>query len=147
MELVDIQHVAIKTQDLEATNRFYAEVLGMSMAHRPEFDFPGSWLNIGQTMIHVMAGYAGLDTEGKSPRGSASVDHIALEAHDFDGFKIKFNEHDVEWRQFDIPDAGLWQLFVHDPNGILIELNFTVVREPEDVAGPDGTNKYIPGQF
>lgn len=147
MQLVDIQHVAIKTQDLEATNAFYTEVLGMTLAHRPEFDFPGSWLNIGSTMFHVMAGYAGLDKDGKSPNGGASVDHIALEASGFDSFKQNFETRGIDWRQFDIPDAGLWQLFLHDPNGILIELNFTTAKEPDGSAGPDGTNRYIPGQF
>ena len=147
MPLIDIHHVAIKTQDLEATDRFYSEVLGMSHAYRPEFDFPGSWFNIGDTMIHIMAGFAGLDTEGKSPHGGASVDHIALAAHDFDTMKKHVIEHDLEWRQFDIPDAGLWQLFMHDPNGVLIELNFATAKEPEGAAGPDGTNYYIPGEF
>lgn len=144
---MDIQHVAIKTQDLEATNKFYTEVLGMTLAFRPEFDFPGSWLNMGSTMFHVMAGYAGLDRDGKSPNGSASVDHIALEAQGFDDFRRNFVKHDLDWRQFDIPEVGLWQLFVHDPNGILIELNFAEAKEPEDSTGPDEKNRYIPGRF
>lgn len=147
MELVDIQHVAIKTQDLDATNRFYTEILGMSLADRPPFDFPGSWLNIGQTMIHIMAGSAGLDTEGKAPHGGASVDHIALEAHGFDAYKEKFENEDIDWRQFSIPSAGLWQLFAHDPSGVLIELNFEIAKEPDGSTGPDDSNQYIPGEF
>ena len=147
MPLLDIHHVAIKTQDLEATNRFYADVLGMTVADRPEFDFPGSWFNIGGTMVHIMAGFAGLDTDGKAPHGGASVDHIAVAARDFDSYQRKFNEHDLEWRQFAIPPVGLWQLFVHDPNGVLIELNFEIAKEPDGAAGPDGTHQYIPGQF
>ena len=147
MQLLDIHHVAIKTQDLEATNSFYTDVLGMTFADRPEFDFPGSWFNIGQTMVHIMAGHAGLDTEGKVPHGGASVDHIALEANGFDGFKKKFEDHGLEWRQFKIPPAGLWQLFVHDPNGVLIELNFTIAKEPDGSVGPDDSNTYIPGEF
>ncbi len=147
MPLKDIHHVAIKTQDLAATNTFYADVLGMTYADRPEFDFPGSWFNIGGTMVHIMAGSAGLDTDGKAPRGGASVDHIAIEAEDFDGFKSTFERHGLDWRQFSIPPVGLWQLFVHDPNGVLIELNFTVAGEPEGAVGPDGRNTYIPGEF
>ena len=147
MPLVDIHHVAIKTQDLEATNKFYTDVLGMTFADRPEFDFPGSWFNIGQTMVHIMAGSAGLDTDGKSPHGGASVDHIALEANDFDDFKKTFESHGIEWRQFKIPPANLWQLFAHDPNGVLIELNFDIGKEPDGAIGPDDSNTYIPGEF
>ena len=143
MPLLDIHHVAVKTQDLDGTDRFYTEVLGMTRAHRPEFDFPGSWFDIG----HTMAGWAGLDTEGKVPHGGASVDHIALQARDFDGFKRTFEAEGVDWRQFSIPSANLWQLFVHDPNGVLIELNFDVAGEPANATGPDDTNPYIPGKF
>ena len=124
MPLKDIHHVAIKTQDLDATNTFYADVLGMSYADRPEFDFPGSWFNIGGTMVHIMA-----------------------EARDFDDFKNTFENHGLDWRQFSIPPVGLWQLFVHDPNGVLIELNFAVADEPKGAVGPDASRTYIPGEF
>ncbi len=147
MPLKDIHHVAIKTQDLDATNTFYADVLGMSYADRPEFDFPGSWFNIGGTMVHIMAGFAGLDTDGKAPRGGASVDHIAIEAQDFDDFKNTFERHALDWRQFSIPPVGLWQLFVHDPTGVLSELNFAVADEPKGAVGPDASRTYIPGEF
>ncbi len=48
MELLDIQHVAIRTDDLEATNDFYTSVLGMTVADRPDFAFPGSWLQMAR---------------------------------------------------------------------------------------------------
>ncbi len=147
MQLHDIHHVAIKTQDLESTDKFYADVLGMEKVFRPEFDFPGSWFNIGHTMVHIMAGSAGLDNDGNVPHGSASVDHIALQANGFDAFKKNYEDHDIEWRQFSIPEVGLWQLFARDPNGVLIELNFTVAREPEGSVGPGSDQKFLPGQF
>ncbi len=147
MQLHDIHHVAIKTRDLEATNNFYEHVLGMEKVFRPEFDFPGSWFNIGETMVHIMAGYAGLDVNGKSPHGGASVDHIALAANGFDSFKENFESHGIEWRQFSIPEVGLWQLFAHDPNGVLVELNFTVAKEPDGSVGPDQSKNYVAGQF
>ena len=35
----------------------------------------------------------------------------------------------------------------HDPNGVLIELNFTVADEPKGAVGPDDSRTYIPGEF
>ena len=58
MPLSDLHHVALKTQDLAASEQFYTEVLGMEKVDRPDFDFPGAWLQMGQTMFHLMAGYA-----------------------------------------------------------------------------------------
>ncbi len=147
MKLHDIHHVAIKTQDLEATDRFYVDVLGMEKVFRPEFDFPGSWYNIGSTMVHIMAGFAGLDRDGKETNGGASVDHIAVFAQDFDGFKKNYDDAGVEWRQFSIPEVKLWQLFAHDPNGVLIELNFRTDEEPAGAVGPDDSKKFDPGSF
>ncbi|NQU69298.1 MAG: VOC family protein [Rhodospirillales bacterium] len=147
MQLHDIHHVAIKTQDLVATDNFYDTVLGMEKVFRPEFTFPGSWFNIGRTMVHIMGGHAGLDNDGNTPHGGASVDHIALEANGFDEFKKNFEDHDIPWRQFAIPEVGLWQLFAKDPNGVLIELNFTVAKEPEGSTGPGSDQKYLPGEF
>jgi catechol 2,3-dioxygenase-like lactoylglutathione lyase family enzyme len=147
MPVIDIHHIAIKTLDLEATNRFYIDVLGMKEVVRPPFDFPGSWLNMGNTMIHVFAGYAAKDKDGEFHPGAAAVDHISIMARDFDGFKKIFAERRLPWRELDQPVAKLWQLFVHDPSGILIELNFPVAAESASAGGPDPANPYLPGKF
>lgn len=137
MQLLDIQHVAIRTADLDATNDFYTNVLGMTLADRPDFNFPGSWLQMGDTMIHVLAGDAGLDDDGGFTPGSNAVDHLALGAVGFDGFKKNFVDRGLTWRENAIPSFGLWQLFVKDPNGITIELNFSESQEPEGAEGPE----------
>jgi catechol 2,3-dioxygenase-like lactoylglutathione lyase family enzyme len=147
MRLHDIHHIAIKTLDLEKTNRFYTEVLGMSMAHRPPFDFPGSWLNIGNTMVHLMAGKAAYDKNGRFLPGSAAVDHISINAEGYEAYRDRFREHGLDWREFDIPAAGIRQLFVKDPNGVLIELTFAVAAEPPGGKGYDESRRYNPGQF
>ena len=136
MELIDIQHVAIRTDDLEATNSFYTDVLGMRLAPRPDFNFPGSWLQMGETMIHVMAGTGALDDNGRFSPGSNAVDHLAFGARGFDAYKQEFQERGLDWRENGIAGFGLWQLFVKDPSGIVIELNFNVGDEPEGSNGP-----------
>lgn len=147
MRLVDINHVAIRTLDLDKTNKFYTEVLGMTLAKRPPFDFPGSWLSIGQTMIHVLAGDGAYDLEGKFRPIGGTVDHISITAEGFDGFAKRFDEHGLEWREFAVPGADIAQLFVRDPNGILIELNFTASREGRAGKAPDAGRQYLPGKF
>ncbi len=37
MQVTGLFHVAIKTNDLDATVKFYTEVLGMKLVHRPDF--------------------------------------------------------------------------------------------------------------
>lgn len=148
MPLIDIHHVTIKTQDLEATNAFYTDVLGMTYADRPDLGFPGSWFSLGQTMMHITAGSAAIDAQGNAARkGGASVDHIAIAARDFDAMKQQLVDHHLEWRQSSIPGAKIWQLFVHDPNGVLIELNFDTTNEADGAKGPGDDNRYMAGKF
>jgi catechol 2,3-dioxygenase-like lactoylglutathione lyase family enzyme len=147
MPLVDINHVAIRTLDLDKTNSFYTDVLGMNLAKRPPFEFPGSWLQIGQTMIHVLAGAAAYDTEGKFRPVGGCVDHISISAKGYDEFVDRFEGHKVDWRHFAVPEADIVQLFVRDPNGILIELNFTASHEGKAGKKADGERQFMPGKF
>ena len=136
MPLTDLNHVAIRTLDLEKTNKFYTEVLGMKFAKRPQMDFPGSWLQIGEgTMIHVLAGDAAYDIEGKFRPVGGAVDHISIGAKGYDEFSRRFAELGLDWREMALPDAGIMQLFLRDPNGILIELNFSAKQEAKTPVG------------
>jgi catechol 2,3-dioxygenase-like lactoylglutathione lyase family enzyme len=64
-------HVAIKTNDLDATRAFYCGVLGLKEVFRPDFGFPGAWLACplpsGAAIIHVYAGGPALGVEGRAP--------------------------------------------------------------------------------
>ena len=55
MQVTGLFHVAIKTNDLDATVKFYTEVLGMKLVHRPDFGFPGAWIAAGDDVpiIHI----------------------------------------------------------------------------------------------
>ena len=136
MPLTDLHHVALRTGDLEASEQFYTEVLGMEKVDRPDFDFPGAWLQMGETMFHLMAGYAALGPDGKISRGSGAVDHLAIQARGFDEMREKFEFSGVEYKENNIQDFGIWQLFVNDPDGVIIELNFQRAGEPEGSRGP-----------
>lgn len=147
MRLVDINHVAIRTLDLAKTNHFYTEILGMAFAPRPPMDFPGSWLQMGGSMIHVVAGDAALDPEGRFTPGGAAVDHISIAAEGFDEYTETFARNGIDWRENAIPEAHIWQLMLRDPNGILIELNFDQRKEPANSRGLCGTRQLVLGKF
>jgi catechol 2,3-dioxygenase-like lactoylglutathione lyase family enzyme len=147
MPLIDINHVAIRSLDLERTNHFYTEILGMKLAFRPELGFPGSWLQMGNSMIHVVCGECALDQDGKFTPGGAAVDHISIAAEGFDEYTEIFAKHGLDWRENAIPNPPIWQLMARDPNGILIELNFDRRKEPADARGPSGTRQLVLGKF
>ena len=147
MPATDLQHLVIKTDDIDATVDFWNEVIGSHSVRRPNFNFPGAWLQFGETMLHLYGGEAAQNKDGGYDRGSASIDHVALSANGFDEMRDLLNAKKLDWRQMCIPSFDLWQLFVHDPNGVLVELNFDATKEPDPSAGPDDTNIYEPGNF
>ena len=149
MPLLDLHHVAIKSKNLDETIVFYRDVLGMTQVERPEFSFPGAWFEMADTMFHFYGGDAAKTHAGnyRYSQRHSPVDHIALRATGFDEMKKKLMKHKCEWRQMDIPDFKLWQLFVLDPSDVIIELNFEVEKEPKGSKGPTKRKLYEAGQF
>lgn len=145
MPLTDLHHVAVRTLDVEATRKFYCDVLGMKEAFRPDLGFPGHWLLMGNTMIHTLGGEMAKDTNGKWVPGGGAVDHIALGARNYDEMRETFRTHGIEWRENAIPEAHIWQLFVKDPSGVFVELNFDARQEPKGSKGYDPAMALDPG--
>ena len=44
MEIKRIDHYSIRTLDVEASRKFYTEIIGLTVGPRPAFPFPGFWL-------------------------------------------------------------------------------------------------------
>ena len=113
VQLRGIHHVNVAVDDLEAAQRFYCDVLGCTVLPRPDFGFPGLWLDAGGEQIHLM-----VSTE--RPRGG---DHFALEVADVAAAADHLEAHGVRVMRLDpVPGAG-GQAFINDPAGNLIELN------------------------
>jgi len=134
MSLGRLDHYSIRTTRLAETERFYTDVLGLEAGPRPAFKFPGTWLyNGGQAVVHVV----GIDRDNPQPLidylgekaladadETGSIDHIAFVAADIAGMKARFTAANCAFRERLVPSLNLAQLFVEDPNGVTIELNF-----------------------
>ena len=94
MAVTMLEHVNIRTPDLEATRRFFIDVIGIEEGPPPNFSFPGA------------------------------VDHVAFGAADYEGFVAKLSARGVPHQVRDVPGQRIRQVFVHDPNGVKVEINF-----------------------
>jgi len=132
MPVQRIEHVFVQTDDIEATKRFYCEALGFEVGFRPALGFPGYWLYAGGVpCIHVgdRRAYERWTAEQDLPfsehaRGTGPLDHVAFNATGFDEVKARLDKAGVEYKQNTLEDIGLSQIFVEDPNGVTIEMNF-----------------------
>jgi hypothetical protein len=68
----------------------------------------------------VPAGEKGMDAEP----GTGTIDHLAFVAQDVEGMRARFRSAGVEVRERTVPSMSLHQMFLEDPNGVTIELNF-----------------------
>jgi len=143
-------HVAIKTGDLAATRRFYLDVIGLSEVPRPDFGYPGAWIGVpqpgGQAILHIYAGGPALGPSGVAPKGTAAIDHVSLTAVGYADFVARFRDAGLDWREFLVPGTTLYQLFVYDPSGVMLELTFDGRVEGGD--GPDMRpgRRYVAGE-
>lgn len=149
MPVTNLFHIAIKTADLDATLRFYTEVLGLVAAKRPAFDFPGAWLASpqpgGDPIIHIYAGGAAVGQDGRVPSGTGSIDHVSVSALGYHDYIARFREHGLDWRENKVPGTDLWQLFVYDPSGMQFELTFNGAVEPGPEPDMSETRRYRAG--
>jgi catechol 2,3-dioxygenase-like lactoylglutathione lyase family enzyme len=147
MLLGQLFHTAIRTDDLDATVRFYTEVLGMIIAPRPPIGFPGAWLKPptpgGDAIFHIYAGDAAKEPDGSILSGTGAVDHISVMAQGYSQFRQRFAKFDLDWRENLVPATPLWQLFVHDPNGVMLELTFHQAAETEAAPAIAKERQYV----
>lgn len=122
-----LDHFNIRTRDLKGTVRFYEDILGLENGARPNFAFPGAWLySEGRAVVHLVD--ISPTDESQKP-DSGVVHHVAFISRDFAGMKQRLQAKGVEFEARQVPGGALWQIFIRDPNGVMIELNYEAAKE------------------
>jgi len=130
MPLGALQHYTIEPSDLERTRNFYCDVLGLENGERPPLGFPGYWLySGGVATVHLLGERKpreGIVVRGANARfeNTGRFDHIAFAATDIDGVRKRLQSNNVTFREQTIPRTGGQQIFLYDPDGVGVELNF-----------------------
>ena len=138
MSIAKLAHYSIRSTRLEASRKFYVDVLGLQEGFRPPFAFPGHWLYRGGDeaefgIVHLIGvdkddpqgliAYLG-DKGEEGLHGSAAVDHLAFLATNLPDMHRRLDEAGCIYRERTVPSLGLHQVFVEDPSGVTIELNY-----------------------
>ena len=110
-------HVSIHAHDLEESARFYKDFFGMEEVPSPEFSSPVRWLRVGDLQLHLFL------SEDPAP----ARHHFALGAGEGSGYFSKV---------YQLPDGAV-QLYVRDPAGNLVEINWPDVTTLDRSVVPD----------
>jgi len=136
-----IDHYSIRAQDMGAVVSFYEKTLKLVIGPRPPFDFPGAWLYrsdgngqpAGSALVHVIdvvgGANAGLhdylgERDLAGGGGTGALDHIALRVEGLAELRQRLAQHGIPFRERTVPLIGVHQVFLVDPCGVTIELNF-----------------------
>jgi catechol 2,3-dioxygenase-like lactoylglutathione lyase family enzyme len=125
-----LEHFTVRCTDLDRTKRFYSDIIGLRVGPRPPFGFQGYWLYLGdQPVVHLV-----LESErddGRPPRPptdeppeTGALDHIAFRGVGLEGTRALLRDQAIPFRERPVPGKPFHQIFVRDPDGVLIELNF-----------------------
>jgi catechol 2,3-dioxygenase-like lactoylglutathione lyase family enzyme len=122
-----LDHYNVSTRKLRETVAFYEDVLGLVNGPRPAFNFPGAWLySDGHPVLHLND-ISGTDQQQHTHSGV--IDHVAFGSRGFEAMKKHLNGKGVPYRTQQVPNSTRWQIFLSDPNNVVIELNFEVKNE------------------
>ena len=125
-----LDHVNLRTTRLAETVAFYRDVIGLEVRDPPGLD-PDliQWMydEQGRSIIHVsktgsMLGEAAAAALDGGSTGA--VHHVALDCTGHDAMIATLEANGLPYRINHVAMIDLRQIFVHDPNGLLIELNF-----------------------
>jgi len=131
MPITKLEHFLVLTDDIGKTRAFYCDVLGLRVGPRPPLDFAGYWLYIGDVpAIHIgeWRSYTahslvnGIPVTTPAP-GTGPLDHIAFNGSNYEEIRGRLERHGVPFALNIVPESGLWQVFLGDPNGVKIEIN------------------------
>lgn len=103
---------------LEAVKSFYTDVLGLRVGPRPDVPVRGYWLYAGdQAIVHLAEGEAVVPGDGY-------LDHIAFASDDLAGVQDRLARYGVQHSVHCYDAVNFTQIFLRDPAGIGVELNF-----------------------
>jgi catechol 2,3-dioxygenase-like lactoylglutathione lyase family enzyme len=120
-----LDHLLVLTDDIDATRDFWCGALGLEVGERPALEFPGYWLYAdGRPCVHVAERAAYVAHSGRIgiPATTGPVEHVAFVADDRETVSTRLRRSGVPAAENEVPGV-MRQFFVHDPNGVKIEIN------------------------
>ena len=140
-----VGHLVLNVRDVEASTRFYTEILGFEIAvQRPNMTF----LTCGK-IHHDLALFKASEDSPPVSEGQVGLNHFAVQIEDIDALKETY----LRLKEKGVPvdntiDHGMTQsVYFHDPDGIRIEFFCNSTSTAEEglalMRAPDRQNREL----
>lgn len=121
MQLSALDHVNVRTRNLDKMIAWYRKVLGMTEGKRPGFSFPGAWMYVGdKPFVHLV----GVDRALPAHKDDLRLEHFALSATGLTGFLEYLKSEKFDYKLGKVPDFPIVQVNIWDPDGNHIHVDF-----------------------
>jgi catechol-2,3-dioxygenase len=124
MPVVDLNHYNLRAprETLERIRDWYRDIVGLEVGERPQFRSPGYWLYAGgRPILHLSEADEG---EFHPIPGAGTFDHVSFTCTGFDAMMKRIEALAIPSRVADVPQTEVRQIFLRDPAGNGVELNF-----------------------
>ena len=131
MNVAGLNHINIAAGPsiIEQVRAFYIDVLGLVEGDRPPLRNPGHWLYAGRDPI-VHLSIRDPDA-GETGAMTGSIDHYALTCHGLSETLGRLARLGVAHHAVKVPGRDQVQIFLRDPAGVKLELNFSDEALPD----------------
>jgi len=114
-----LHHVSLIVADTARALGFYRDLLGLQLdPQRPELGYPGAWLQLGDSQIHLLELPNPDPLEGRPEHGGRDR-HLALAVDDFAALKQRLEAAGVT---YSLSRSGRQALFCRDPDRNAVEI-------------------------
>ncbi len=119
-----LDHVNIRTGNLQTMIDWYSKYLGLKKGPRPDFNIPGAWMYLEELpIVHLVEvvgdGGAGSEQELK-------LEHFALRGNSWPEFKALLDRENVPYKTFLIDELNVLQCNIWDPDQNHIHVDFAM---------------------
>jgi catechol 2,3-dioxygenase-like lactoylglutathione lyase family enzyme len=120
---LDHVNLRVPADLLEPVRSFYIDLVGLQEGFRPPMGSGshGYWLYAGESaVLHLSTGGA----ENSIHRGTGYFSHVAFACTDLEATSARLEAAAVPHRTVVLDEGAQVQIFVVDPAGVTVELNF-----------------------
>ncbi len=119
MALTQLNHMTVRTDDLDGTRDFYQDLLGLKAGPRPLLGFPGYWLYAAeQLVVHLVPKSHGI---GGPSADTGNFDHVTFTATGIAPMRDRLRQRGIRFREQYVPETPIRQIFLEDPNRVMID--------------------------
>ena len=121
MKLAALDHVNVRTRNLDKMIDWYSRILGMTKGERPGFSLPGAWMYVGdKPVVHLV----GVDRALPAHQDDLRLEHFALSANGLGDFLTHIKAEHIDYKLAKVPDFPIVQVNIWDPDGNHIHIDF-----------------------